>query len=569
MRVLVMSLLRIGDIVMAAPVLRALRERQPDAEIHLLINSQFAQIASLIPYVDRVILFERDRLQKGLGEASVPLFDSYTRLETFIDDLNGSGGYDQAINLTHSRLSGWLMSLVEAKEKIGLSLDGTGRASFGSNWFRYLNNQTDAEGREVFHFADVFKFGLQLDETGAVQGSLVETAKGMAEAEAFLSSAGDSAKPLVAVQALTSDIKKDWGITRFSAALVQFHRVNPGARIALLAAPFERERLAPLLKDLTDAGVDAHLAVLGFEGAFSLLRKTKLLITGDTSIKHLASAAGTPLVELSLGSADLNRTGAYRHGSVIVQSREICAPCVHSKPCHREKQFCASRIPTDAVAMIASEIYAGRAFQLKTIAAEYSDEIEILRVESRASGYWAAYSVLESFTEDAVGRWIDLTCRKIWLDRAQVSGLSSRGTETLRLSRLLRAIHPEASEADWRHLLGEFERQVASIEGRLNGFKVGLRELRGAYEDPRKMREYVRGLIAFRERLKPSALLRTFKSALDQVIEDDISPPFVRFKRIVEIVGEFDKRTDIHLRLIRGLISEMEPDKSVEKAGTE
>jgi ADP-heptose:LPS heptosyltransferase len=568
MKILVMSLLRIGDVVLAAPILKALRDRHPEAEIHLMINSQFAQVSALMPYIDRTILFERDRLQKGLGEASIPLFDSYARLESFLDEVNGTG-YDQAINLTHSRLSGWMMSLIDAKEKIGLALDGTGRASFGSNWFRYLNNQTDAEGREVFHFADVFKFGLQLDETNSLKGSLVETAKGIGEAETFFASAGGDAKPIVAVQALTSDTKKDWGLERFGEALIQFHRVHPAARIALLAAPFERERLAPLLKILTAAGVDAHLAVLGFEGAFSLLRKAKLLLTGDTSIKHLASAAGTPLIEICLGSSDANRTGAYRHGSIILQSREACAPCVHSKPCHREKQFCASRIPTEAVAMIASEVYAGRSFQLKTIAEEYAEEIEVLRVESRASGYWAAYSVLESFTEDAVGRWVDLTCRKIWLDRAQVEGLSTRGTETVRLSRLLRAIHPQTSEIEWRHMLGEFERQVAAVEGRLNGFKVGLRDLRGNYEDPRKMREYVRGLISFREKLKTSALLRSFKSALDQVIEDDISPPFVRFKRIVEIVGEIDKRTDIHLRLIRGLINEMEPDKGIEKTGAE
>lgn len=564
MKILVLSLLRVGDIVLSAPVLRGLRNRHPEAEIHLVINAQFEQIAPLMPYIDRVIPFDRNKLQQGLGDIAVPVFDSYERLSELIDSLNAET-YEWSINLTHSRLSGWLMSLIDAKTKTGLTFDAQGRASFGSSWFRYLNHQVDSEGPEVFHFTDVFRFALGLEDEPLGPPALVETEKGRAEAEKFLESF-EGARNFVGVQPLTSDTKKDWGLEKFTETIASVARTRPDTAFAILGAPFEREKLVPLVDSLKEIGVRADLAILSFEGAFSLLRRSKLLLTGDTSIKHLACAARVPVIEVSLGSSDAYRTGAYFQGSVIIQSREACAPCPHSKPCHRASHACAERIPVDAVSMITSEILENRNFQLKTIAEEYTEQIEVLRVEMRTSGFWAAYSVLEPFAEETIGRWIDLTCRKLWLTgAAESSGTSLLGTETVRLAGLLEKIHPEVSPVEWRHLLADFERQAQMVEGRIHGFKVGLQFLKGCYEDPKKMREFTRGLIAFRDRIRHSPLLRSFKSALDQAIEDDISPAFTRFRRMSDLVFEIERRTDIHLRLIRGLLQVSGAERGMEK----
>lgn len=561
MKILVISLLRIGDIVLSAPVLRGLRERHPEAEIHLLINKQFAGIAPLVPYVDRFFHFDRAEMQKGLGEPSRPLFDSYELLASLVDELNGQN-YDLAVNLTHSRLSGWLMSVIEAKQRTGLCFDNTGRAGFGSSWFRFLNTQVEAEGEEVFHFTDVFRFALGVGEE-VHRPALIETLAGAVEATRAITEMCGESDGFIAVQALTSDAKKDWGLNRFEEALTQFAARYPSVPVAIVGAPFESERLMPLVNGLRDRGVKAHAAILSFEGAFSLIKRAKLLLTCDTSIKHLACAARTPVVEISLGSADYHRTGAYLHGSVIIQSREMCAPCQHSKSCHRESHACAVRIPASVVAMVTGEIFGGRVFQMKAIAEEYKNEVDILRVESRASGFWAAYSVLEPFTEDAIGRWVDLACRKIWLETSQ--GKDGReiefGTETRRLAMLLRGIHTGVSDLEWRHLLGDFERQVMMLEGRLNSFKTGIRVLHGTYEDPRAIQNFVKHLIGFRDKIRPSALLGSFKGVLDQVIEDDISPPFTRFRRIVDAVSEIERRAQIDLRLIRGLVDEFSRPK--------
>ena len=222
-------------------------------------------------------------------------------------------------------------------------------------------------------------------------------------------------------------------------------------------------------------------------------------------------------------------------------------------------------VPSDAVAMLAGEMLAGRSFQLRSIAEAYREEIDVLTVDLKSNGVFAAASILEPFSEQAIGRWIDLTCRKLWLESQRGTGVDAMGSEALKLGQFLRHLHPTNSDVEWKLLLTDLERQVASIEGRLNSFKTEIRALHGSFEDPRRLRDYVRGLISFREKMRHSALLSSFRAVLDLVIEDDISPPFTRFRRIVDAIGEIDNRTQIHLRLIRSLGSGIEDIVGVDK----
>jgi hypothetical protein len=107
------------------------------------------------------------------------------------------------------------MSLIDAKKRLGLCFDTSGRAAFGSSWFRYLNNQVDLEASEVFHFTDVFRFALELGsdaDSWVNTKCLSESEAGRAEAAQALLSFSDL--PILAVQPLTSDSKKEWGLVR-------------------------------------------------------------------------------------------------------------------------------------------------------------------------------------------------------------------------------------------------------------------------------------------------------------------------------------------------------------------
>lgn len=560
MKILLVSLLRVGDVLMSAPVIRDLRAKYPDAQIDILLNKQCASIAPLLSSVNRVIEFDRQSLQKGLGEASVPFFESYEQLSVLLDEIE-STSYDIAINLTQNRLSGWLMSLVEARERIGVVLDHDGRGVFNSNWFRYLNTQVDLDSTEVFHFNDIFRFALNLDGVRSNAPVLTETEAGRREAEQLL--APYAGRKIVSVQALSSDTKKDWGFDQFNEALKSFSARHPDAAIAILAAPFEVDRLRPFMNSLKANGIDAFWATTSFEGAFSLLKSSELLITLDTSLKHLAAAANTRIVEICVGSSDPYRTGADLEGAIIIKSREACAPCVHSSACHRTDHFCAKRIPSEAVSLIASEVYSNRKFQLSAIVEEFSADIDVLCVDRKSLGFWTAPSINEKLSEANVGRWIDFVCRKTWLQGSKAH--ETIGSEMLKLSSFFRHLYPKAADYEWKMIIENFEHRAVEIEGRINGFKAGIRYLHGVYEDEKRMQDFVKGLITFREKIRTAPLFASFRRALDRVIDDQRSPAFTRFRHIVEVVGEIETRTSIDLRILRAIGPQIEspaPDRT-------
>ena len=236
--------------------------------------------------------------------------------------------------------------------------------------------------------SDVFAFALDLEDE-RFRPAIHETPAGRAEADRVL---GADGRGFLAVQALTSDKKKNWDMRRFEQALALFSAVEPTAQVVFLGAEYERTQLAPVVDGLRARGVDARLAISSVEGLFSIVKRARLVLTGDTATKHFAAAARTPSVELSLGSSDWRRTGAYADDSVVVQARELCAPCPHVGPCRQPSHACAERISPEAVSSVLTAAYRRDWAQMSVAAVEFSDEVDVLRVRLRTPGLFTTVS---------------------------------------------------------------------------------------------------------------------------------------------------------------------------------
>lgn len=470
MRILIVQLLRLGDVVMSAPVIEGFRRRYPDAEIDLLINDQCRSIAPLLPEIGEVRIFPRSSLQRGLGEAAFPFFYSYDLVEKLVEELNGRG-YDLLVNLTHNRLSGRLCDLIAAKEKRGLALAPGRPAHFGSRWFEHLNGQEDLPGIR-YHHTDIFRFGSGLADGYPVYG-LRETELGAEEARRLV---GDLTG-FIALQPLTSDVKKNWGLDRFARLLKGLEDGFPGLARVVLAAPNEEPRLREWLQ-ASGMADRARLAVCSLEGAFSILKRARFLITLDTSIKHLAAAAETPLIELVLGSSDEQATGAYCADALILRSRESCAPCAHSRDCHRSEHFCSAGIEARAVAEAARFYAAGDWDGLRAWAGRQAG-LSALRTRFSARGVWSAED-LALRSEKTLGGMMEKVGWKLHLDF--IDGReSSPGSECLVLAEeLKRRSGPRRGLED----LANYRRELASVRERIDRLDDEFRRffLRGQSE---------------------------------------------------------------------------------------
>lgn len=323
MKILVVSLLRLGDIIQQQPLLKALRDKNPQAEIHLLVNRQFSQVEGLLDgLVDKYFYFDRETLQRGLGEASFNILWSHQQLSDLVEILNAEN-YSQVLNFTHNKLSAYFLGALQAPMKKGL-YHAEGRFQGLENpWLKYFNDRFSGVQPSLFHYVELLGKSFDLP----VQKTVAATA---------------TKSKQVLFQCLTSDTKKNWGLLNFKKLKETIESSLVDYKVKVLCAPFEKgTMLAHFSED--------ELIACDLMGAQEILKKSCLLVTGDTSIKHLAAQLGVPTVELALGPSDYTKTAAFSLATEIVSANVPCAPCTHSQACSQKSQICAEQISVDQV----------------------------------------------------------------------------------------------------------------------------------------------------------------------------------------------------------------------------
>jgi lipopolysaccharide heptosyltransferase II len=105
LNILVIKLTAVGDVVLATGTLKALRQKFPDAQIHVLTSSEASPVVQRCPYINSVIVF--DAVQKNLG--SILKMGKSLRKYAF----------DKVIDLQNNRTSHLLGSLCLPKESYG------------------------------------------------------------------------------------------------------------------------------------------------------------------------------------------------------------------------------------------------------------------------------------------------------------------------------------------------------------------------------------------------------------------------------------------------------------------
>ncbi len=327
MRILVVSLLRLGDIVQQEPLLRGLRGKYPNAKIDILINNQFSSVEKILSgTVDRFICFNRDLLQRGLGESEFNILWSYSQLDTLVSELNANN-YNMIYNFTHTKLSAYLIGTLKADEKFGLHHEGGQFRGLNNLWLKYFNDHFSGNRKSLFHYVELLSNSFSIDiDSPEINQSMMVSRKNRQ----------------ILFQCLTSDEKKNWGLRKFVQLKKMIEECLGDYDVKILCAPFERQRLGTVFGE-------KNLFVSDLHEAHQHLRESALLVTGDTSIKHMGAQIGIPIIEIVLGSSDSQKTGAYSKNSVLIQSQVPCAPCTHSQDCSQNSHLCADDISVEDV----------------------------------------------------------------------------------------------------------------------------------------------------------------------------------------------------------------------------
>ncbi len=312
----------VGDVVMATPALRALREHLSGARITFVGRQIALETVNGSDLADDSI--EDRSSQSGIGGGCcINLWNTVGRLR--------AGRFDCGVLLPNSFRTALLGKLSGIGRLVGYDRDWRG-------WM--LTDKLEPARQEDGKFRPVpaIDYYLELVEAlGASGGSrkmeLSVLADDDARADELLDMAGvDRNRPVVMLNpGATFGTSKMWYPNRFAAVADRLIR-DHSAQIIINAAPSERPIAAEVGQIMDNPPVINFAYRNNTIGLLKgLMRRCDLLITNDTGARHIAAASRIALVTI-FGSTDPRWTEIYYEREGIVRIDVPCSPC-QSKLC--------------------------------------------------------------------------------------------------------------------------------------------------------------------------------------------------------------------------------------------
>ena len=333
-RILVVKMAGIGDLLLATPALRALRETYPQARIDLLVTPDSAGILDGWGVIDRIIVLDKylfDYPQQMLKHPR-----NLLRLRPLWHDLR-KGHYDAVLLLHHLTLPFGrlkhqvLMRATGAKWRVGLDN--------GHGWF--LNARVKDNGFGAMHEAEYYlavakAVGATTSDKRLFVPLSGEDRQKARELVYEHESAATMQRPIIAMHPGSGgySVARCWAPEGFAQLADALFR-DVGGQLLLMGGP-EEVGLHQEIMDRLQSGMPVRsLAGKGnIKVTAAALELVDLFAGNDSSVMHLAVAAGCPTVAI-YGLTNWKAWGPYTGGvpgklATVVRLDLPCMPCFYS-----------------------------------------------------------------------------------------------------------------------------------------------------------------------------------------------------------------------------------------------
>jgi len=317
-RILIVKLSAIGDVLMATPAARALREAFPESYIAWVVEKKAADVLTGNPYLDEVIVWERTR---GSGNLS--------KTTSFIKSLSGlrrelrARKFDVCLDLQGLIRSAGVCVVSGAKRRIGFADGAEGSVHFYHETYDPSGSDVNAQQRNL----DILKtIGVNSQET-AMHMPVADDDR--AFAKSFFEEHGFDGRRVVGFCPATTWANKHWVPEGWSgvADLLE-ERYGVGAVI------FGSKADVPLAREIVDGARHKPVISAGhttLKQAGAIMERCDAVIGVDTGLLHMAVALDRPAVGLFGASAW--RCFLRKENFVWVAKEFDCSPCGRHPTC--------------------------------------------------------------------------------------------------------------------------------------------------------------------------------------------------------------------------------------------
>ncbi len=267
---------RIGDVVLTTPVISALRENYPHARISIMVAPETKEIVEENPYLDEVIVFDRQKAHKSFG-----------RLLRFILSLREKK-IDLAIILHTKKITNLICFLAGIPQRVGYRNE-----KFG---FLLTDGIKDTRAEGTKHEAEYSLDVLRHLGFSAGHLKIFVPIKEEAErwAENFLRENNLTGFDcLIAVHPDASCISKRWPPKNFAELINKIQKKYP-VKILMIGTEASRGIISEIISLVQQPIIDLS-GKTSISQLISLLKRCRLLISNDSGPVHLAGGVGIPV----------------------------------------------------------------------------------------------------------------------------------------------------------------------------------------------------------------------------------------------------------------------------------
>ncbi|MDP8212040.1 MAG: GT4 family glycosyltransferase PelF [Candidatus Zapsychrus exili] len=326
--ILVIKITSIGDVILATPSLKAIRENFPKAKIYCLVGGESRKILQNCPYLDGLIVYDINEKDKG----TLNLFKLSSKLRKY--------RFDKVIDFQNNRKSHLLSFLSFPRESYGY--DNGKWGFFLTNPLKKYRNDLPAVDHQ---FQLLNTIDIQKNENAYVE--LWPSKKDERYAQELLDSEWlGSCKNIVGINIAAS---KRWDSKNWPVEYIaQVCDILSNKNIRVIVTGMEKDRVASKkLLSLTKSKPAIIIGKTDIMQLAAIIKRCQVFITPDSAPMHLAAAMKVPCIAL-FGPTDSSRHIPPAEKIIVLEKMLKCSPC-YSPSCEISTHDCMKEILPEEV----------------------------------------------------------------------------------------------------------------------------------------------------------------------------------------------------------------------------
>ncbi|MDD5434924.1 MAG: glycosyltransferase family 9 protein, partial [Nitrospira sp.] len=289
-KILLIQLDRFGDNLFVVPLIKGIKQLNPDSHITVLVRRELKAILESYKDVDSVVVadwLDLPARMNGFDESEI-IVKGYRILKHEIYKLKQSG-FDMVFNLNFNKMTTLVTSLLNVHDTTGFTVGSGGEREIKGSWANYMGCVVQTRKYNPFHIVDVyrnFEQGLSAED---MTGFRIDKPSEDYADSLFKDAGVTDSTPVIAFQPGASNRRRIWPHEKFSILAGSLSEM--GIKIVILGTDIEKDIALKIKGD--NPGVIDLTGKTTFSQLAAILRRCKLLVSNDTGTAHLASAVGT------------------------------------------------------------------------------------------------------------------------------------------------------------------------------------------------------------------------------------------------------------------------------------